>query len=313
MIGYTQGWDGFLGVQSVDMVDSMAQKRSEIGPMTRLITGRQLRWPALLALLLTVVATQGCNSWFYHPNSHLYRSVGAIEGAEELTFASKDGTRLNAWFLPALGEQKGTVVYFHGNALNLTNHISYVDWLPAHGFDVFIFDYRGFGKSEGSPSRSGIHEDSVAALEHVRSRDDVDADRILVFAQSLGGACATAALGESGIKVCGVALDSTFGHYISMGNELLGGTFWTYPLAWLLLSNSHSPADSIANLAPTPILCVHSLADPLVPIRQGRALYEAALEPKAFWEVPARGHPIATSSQATRQRLLQFFVTCLPD
>ena len=291
----------------------MVEWSADCKPKARVTRGRRLRRLAVLASLLTLVSMQGCNSLFYHPDSYPYRAVGAIAGAEELTFASKDGTKLNAWFLRALGKPKGTVVYFHGNAQNLTSHISYADWLPAHGFDVFAFDYRGYGKSEGSPSRRGVHEDSIAALEYVRSRDDVDTDRIVVFAQSLGGACATAALGESGIKVRGVALDSTFGHYISMGNEVLGGTFLTYPLAWLLLSNSHSPADAIANIAPTPVLCFHSPEDPVVPISQGRALYGAAGDPKAFLEVPVRGHAIATSSNAARQRLLQFFTACLKN
>jgi fermentation-respiration switch protein FrsA (DUF1100 family) len=176
---------------------------------------------------------------------------------------------------------------------------------------VFAFDYRGYGKSEGSASRQGLHEDSIAALEYVSKRADVDANRLVVLAQSLGGACATAALGESGIKVRGLALDSTFAHYIAMGNEVIGGTFLTYPLAWLLLSNSHSPADSIANIAPTPILCFHSPEDPVVPISQGRALHAAAGDPKAFLEVSVRGHAVATTSRATRERLLQFFAACL--
>lgn len=277
---------------------------------------RRLRGLVILFGLLLVVGFQGCNSLFYHPDAYPYRTVDSIPGAEELTFASEDGTKLNAWFLPAQGRlhegrPKGTVVYFHGNAQNLTSHISFADWLPAEGFQVFAFDYRGYGKSEGSASRQGLHEDSIAALNYVSKRADVDANRLVVLAQSLGGACATAALGESGFKVRGLALDSTFSHYIAMGNEVLGGTFLTYPLAWLLLSNSHSPADSIARIAPTPILCFHSPEDPVVPISQGRALHAAAGDPKAFLEVPVRGHPVATATRAARERLLQFFTACL--
>ncbi|MFT4515733.1 MAG: fermentation-respiration switch protein FrsA (DUF1100 family) [Planctomycetota bacterium] len=273
----------------------------------------RIRCLVILFGMLLVVTLQGCNSLFYHPDAYPYRTLDSIPGAEESTFASRDGTKLHAWFLPVSSKPKGTVVYFHGNAQNLTSHISFVDWLPAEGFQVFAFDYRGYGKSEGCASRQGLHEDSIAALEYVSKRADVDANRLVVLAQSLGGACATAALGETGIKVRGLALDSTFAHYISMGNEVLGGTFLTYPLAWLLLSNSHSPADVIANIAPTPILCFHSPEDPVVPISQGRALHAAAGDPKAFLEVPVRGHPVATTSRAARARLLQFFEACLKD
>ena len=273
------------------------------------------RMRCLIALLgvLLIVSLNGCNNLFYHPDAYPYRAVASIPGAEELTFASRDGTKLHAWFLRARGKSKGTVVYFHGNAQNLTSHISFVDWLPGEGFNVFAFDYRGYGKSEGSVSRQGLHEDSLATLEYIRTREGVDANRLVVLAQSLGGACATAALGESGIQVRGVALDSTFAHYIAMGNVVLGGTFLTYPLAWLLLSNSHSPADAIANIAPTPILFFHSPQDPVVPISQGRALFEAAGDPKAFLEVPVRGHPVATTSSSARERLLQFFAACLEE
>jgi len=274
---------------------------------------RWLRPLGALAGVLAVASIQGCNGLFYHPDRTRYRAIGSIPGAEDVSFASRDGTKLHGWFCPARGERKGTVVYFHGNAQNLTSHISFVDWLPAEGFDVFAFDYRGYGESAGAPSRQGVHEDSLAALEYVSGRSDVDPDRIVAFGQSLGGACVTAALGEGAITVRGVVLDSTFAHYIGMGNEAIGGSWITYPLAWLLLSDAHSPADSIARLSPTPILFIHSPHDPVVPIVQGRALYDAADKPKSFEEFAIQGHPVATLSQKGRARLVEFFTECLSE
>ena len=279
--------------------------------------GRRFNLGLALILLVGLIAAvlQGCNGLFYHPDANRYRELSSLPApTEDVSFPSHDGTLLHAWFLHAAGESRGTVIYFHGNAQNLTSHVGFVDWLPARGFNVFIFDYRGYGASEGSPSRAGLHEDSLAALDHVRSRKDVDPGRIVVFAQSLGGACAVAALGEGGTKgVKGLALDSTFATYIGMGNEILGGTFLTYPLAWLLLSNRHSAAHSIAKISPTPILFFHSPDDPVVPISQGRKLFEAASEPKEFVEVPIPGHPIATSSAEGRERLVRFFEACLAE
>lgn len=277
-----------------------------------------------LLLASAAVLLHGCNGMFYQPDARIYRTrtpdrdpaSSALEPSwpaiEDVTFATPDGTRLHGWFLRASGEPKGTVVHFHGNAQNLTSHVGFVDWLPAAGFHVFVFDYRGFGESAGSPSREGLHEDSLAALAYVRSRPGVDPQRIVVFAQSLGGACAVAALGEGGTQgIRGLALDSTFATYIGMGNEVLGGTFLTYPLAWLLLSNRHSAANAIAKIAPVPILFFHSTEDPVVPIAQGRLLFAAAQEPKEFVEVPVRGHPIATATRDSRARLVRFFTTCL--
>jgi fermentation-respiration switch protein FrsA (DUF1100 family) len=96
-----------------------------------------------------------------------------------------------------------------------------------------------------------------------------------------------------------------------MGNEVLGGTFLTWPLAWLLLSDAHSPVDVVAKLAPTPLLVFASAKDPVVPIDQGRSLFEAAGEPKSFVSLSNAGHPVATESAAAREQLVDFFTTCL--
>lgn len=177
---------------------------------------------------------------------------------------------------------------------------------------MFVFDYRGYGESAGSPSRDGVFADAGAALDYVRARPDVDARRLLVFGQSLGGAIATAALGEHGTAgVRGFAVDSTFGSYIAMGNAVLGGTFLTWPFAWLLLSDAHAPEQSVANIAPVPMLFLHSTHDPVVPISQGRRLFDAAGEPKQFVELAEAGHTVATYTERGRAQLVAFFERCL--
>lgn len=268
-----------------------------------------------LSVVLLPMVFPGClNGLFYHPDRRVYRDLGAMPRCEQFEFDSTDGTRLHGCRLRTEGEPRGTVVYFHGNAQNVSSHIAFVDWLPAHGFEVIAFDYRGYGRSQGAASRSGLHEDSRAALAYAAACEGVDAGRLLVFAQSLGGACATAALGSDGApRVRGLALDSTFESYIGMGNATLGGTFLTWPLAWLLLTDTHSPGAVIASLAPTPLLFFHGERDPVVPISQGRALFDAAREPKEFVAVDADLHPIATYRDAERERLLRFFEACLRD
>jgi uncharacterized protein len=264
-------------------------------------------------LVVPAALLASCNGFFYHPDAVRYRDLARSPVAtEEVVFASEDGTRLHGWFLHAREPRIGTVVHFHGNAQNLTSHVEFVDWLPRHGLDVFVFDYRGYGASAGTPSRRGIHADCRAALAHVRARPDVDRDRIVVFGQSLGGACAVAALADGGTDgIRGVALDSTFASYVGMGNAALGGSFLTWPLAWLLLSDDHAPGDVVARLAPIPLLVVVSPLDPVVPASEGRALFAAAAEPKELVEVPVAAHPVAPQTREGRERLLRFFTACL--
>ncbi len=258
----------------------------------------------------------GCNRLFYYPTSRQYRAPSDLDvPVEEVRFRSEDGTELHGWLLKPGGDRAavGTVVHFHGNARNLTAHVGLVDWLAGRGYNVFVFDYRGYGKSDGRPSRSGVFADSSAALTYIRGREDIDSGRLLVLGQSLGGACALAALGEGSREgVRAIAIDSSFLSYRKVANSVLGGTVLTRPLVWLLVSSDHDPEDSISRLEGIPLLFIHGDADALVRISNGRELFEAAPEPKRFLAVPGAKHMHALEG-AARDELLKFFSEALKD
>ncbi len=270
----------------------------------------------LLLLFCGVSYMVGCNRLFYYPTSREYRAPSDLDvPVEEVRFRSEDGTELHGWLLKP-GEDRaavGTVVHFHGNARNLTAHVGLVDWLARRGFNVFLFDYRGYGKSDGSPKRSGVIADSKAALTYIRGREDIDSDRLLVLGQSLGGACALAALGEGSTEgVRAVAIDSSFLSYRNVANSVLGGTFLTKPLVWLTVTSDHDPEDSLAELEGIPLLFIHGDADGLVRISNGLELFEAAPEPKRFLKVPGARHLHAIEGE-TKDQLVKFFSEALKD
>ena len=270
----------------------------------------------LLLLFCGVSYMVGCNRLFYYPTSREYRAPSDLDvPVEEVRFRSEDGTELHGWLLRP-GEDRaavGTVVHFHGNARNLTAHVGLVDWLAGRGFNVFLFDYRGYGKSDGRPKRSGVIADSKAALTYIRGREDIDSDRLLVLGQSLGGACALAALGEGSTEgVRAVAIDSSFLSYRNVANSVLGGTFLTKPLVWLTVTSDHDPEDSLAELEGIPLLFIHGDADGLVRISNGLELFEAAPEPKRFLKVPGARHLHAIEGE-TKDQLVKFFSEALKD
>ena len=117
----------------------------------------------ILICAIPLLLIPGClNHRFYQPNRTLYPTPDQCDlHYEEVFFKSKDGTKLHGWFVSALGDAVGTVIHFHGNFGNLTYYLNQICWLPVNNFNVFTFDYRGYGRSEGTPSRSGIYEDSV--------------------------------------------------------------------------------------------------------------------------------------------------------
>jgi len=258
----------------------------------------------------------GCADRFvYYPTREVYGTPGDLGlRYEAVTFHSADGTALSGWFVPAVGKALGTIVHFHGNAQNMTAHFGYVSWLPQEGFNVFTFDYRGYGASAGRPTREGVYQDCIAALACVRSRPDVDPDRIIVLGQSLGGANAIAVLGSPGApRVRAVAVDSAFYSYRMMARAvirrvpLLGLLRW--PLSFLVIGDAHSPGDVVAGISPTPLLIFHGTADRVVPYAQGVMLYDAAKEPKELVTIPDGHHTdaFANPDSPYRHRLVDFY------
>jgi len=243
----------------------------------------------LLALFLPVVGgfvlmTWVGDGWFYFPNDRVYSSPGDFGvDVEQVRFSAPGGPTLDGWWLPAAGERKGTVVYCHGNAANLTLHARHVAWLPQRGYAVLVFDYRGYGRSEGATTRAGTVEDAVAAIDLALARDP---DRTVVFGHSLGGAVGVAAAARRP-AVRGVVAESTFANYHEIACDkapLLA------PLVPLFLTDGYDPGDALAALSPAPLLVIHGERDRIVPCTHGCRLFEQALEPKELWLIPEAGH-----------------------
>ena len=264
-----------------------------------------------LALVLLSLLLAGCvSSPFYHPDRVLYSTPASVGlEFENAVFESSDGTRLTGWFIPATGYQspknaKATVIHFHGNAQNMSAHWRFVGWLPQRGFNVFVFDYRGYGASQGNPEPKGVFEDSNSALNYVRLRKDVDPERLVVLGQSLGGTNAIAVVGSgnrSGVKA--IAIEAAFFSYSSIANDKISGT-------GVLVDDTYSAERYVGNLAPIPLLLLHGTSDPVIPYAHSLRLFDKAREPKAMVTVEGAGHIEALTAQfgvKYQEALLDFF------
>lgn len=273
----------------------------------------------ILSISLILLGRWRVAGMFYYPD-HVSHDTPANHGLkfEPVSFPSRDGVRLSGWFMPAVGRSRGTVIHFHGNAQNMSSHFAFVSWLPAEGFNVFVFDYRGYGASEGRPSRAGLYRDSWAAIDYVRSREDVDGKRLLVFGQSLGGAQAIGAVGggnRRGIRA--VVIESTFLSYRSIVKDTITTMPFlsriAHPLSFILSGNSYSPADYVKAIAPVPLLLIHGTADQVIPYHHGAQLLERAGDPKTFWRVEGATHldVFNAPNSPYRRRLVDFFEQAL--
>jgi uncharacterized protein len=226
---------------------------------------------------------------------------------ETVDFKSADDTALHGWFIPAKGKNaesaKGTVVFSHGNAGAIGHHLGFCAWLAEADYNVFMYDYRGFGKSGGNVNRRGMINDVKAAFAYICKRADINSNKIISYGHSLGGAQSVTALGESPVKgLRAIVIDGTFASYLSMA-RFVGGQ-----LGASLVSDELAPKDFIKKLSPTPLLVVHGTQDEVVPFAQGRQLFEAAGQPKTLFEVEAAHHGTALSGNhgAYRKKMIEW-------
>lgn len=242
--------------------------------------------------------------YFYFPDRIKYDTPERLGlHYDDVRFNSRDGTQLAGWFIHAVGTARGTVIHMHGNAQNMSAHWAYVDWLPAAGFSLFTFDYRGYGNSQGSPDPQGIFEDAIAALDVIRARENTGPT--FVFGQSLGGMLAIAAAGASPAGLNAVVAEAPVHSYSAWAEDVM-------PEKELVLDDTYCASAHVASLAPVPLLLLHGTADRIVPHEHSERLLKAAGAPKQLVTILDGQHNDALTERhgdRYRRLLLEFFNT----
>ena len=195
---------------------------------------------------------------------------------ETVQFEAEDGVRLSGWFIPA-EEAKHVVLFFHGNAGNISHRLESIALFHRLGLSIFIIDYRGYGQSEGSPSEDGTYRDAAAAWQYLTEERNIATDQIIIFGRSLGGAVATWLAHNHPPKA--LIIESTFTSVPDMGVR-------QYPfLPIRLLARIHYNSLERIPQINVPILIVHSSEDEIIPYSHGQQLFQAANEPKRFLQL----------------------------
>jgi hypothetical protein len=266
-------------------------------------------WSALTILLA------GCTSYFFTPGREFNPGPEILRySPADIYFKSPDGLTLHGWYFRAR-ENRGTILVCHGNVENMSTHVTLDLWLIDAGYNVFIFDYRGYGRSDGTPDVRGIHLDAEAALETLLATVLRESrEHVIVFGKSLGGAVAVYTVSHSPYKdrVKALILDSAFSSYRLIAREKVSqtpiGWIFQYPLS-RLVDDDYSPEKYIMDISPVPVIIIQGSKDEIVPEHHGRILYRVAAAPKELWEVPVPGHVRAQADAGTREKLLNFLAT----
>jgi fermentation-respiration switch protein FrsA (DUF1100 family) len=236
----------------------------------------------------------GCSpqSLFYYPNRELYLEPAALKiDYEQVQYPSLNGKKLWAILMKTKLAPKGTIVHFHGNFGNLSNHFPLSAFLLHHGFDVLVFDNQGYGASEGTPSPKKAFEDGVASVRYAQAHLRNPRGGVAVFGQSLGGATAIVVAAKEPL-VRAAVIEAAFSSYSKMGNKAMRRHVLTWPLSIVAftLSRKYDPARYVADVSPRPLFFIHGDRDAIVPLHMSQDLYARAREPKRLWIVAGANH-----------------------
>lgn len=226
----------------------------------------------------------------YLENKGIYYPVKGIElypssiglPFEDVFITTKDGVKINGWFIPQ-PDAKYTLLFCHGNAGNIAGRIDKIILLRETRLNIFIIDYRGYGRSQGRPSEHGFYLDAKAAYDYLLNRRNIKPEQIILYGESLGTAVVVDLASKE--KVRAVILEGAF----SSGRDMAGRIYPFLPT--FFFSNIF---DSIAKIKKIDAskLFIHSRSDEIVPYDLARKLYDAAKEPKDFGEITG-GHNTA--------------------
>ena len=222
------------------------------------------------------------NSLLYFPEGPIAETPGS-RGLDfrDLTFETDDGERLHGWWVPARAARLGHLLLCHGNGGNIGDRALHAELLSAVGFDVLVFDYRGYGRSSGRPGEDGTYRDARAARAALVREAGAEVARIFYLGESLGGAVALQLALE--LPPGGLVLQSAFTGVRDMARQ-------HYPfIPKALVPDAYPNLRHIRGLR-APLLVLHGERDEIVPPSHGRALYEAAPEPKQIHVFPSVGH-----------------------
>ncbi len=222
------------------------------------------------------------NFFVFHPQARLDMHPEQVNlPYESVSFQGADKTTLHGWFFPLKGNPP-VILFCHGNAGNISHRLGNVEKLLSIGFEVFIFDYRGYGKSRGKPSRKGIYMDGLAAYDYLVEGRGISPDRIILFGRSLGGAVATEIALRK--KARCLILESAF-----TSTKGMAGTMPLFALLSPFLPAHYNNLRKIEGIT-IPKLILHGDRDRIIPYRMGRELFEAGAEPKVFHTIEGAGH-----------------------
>jgi len=263
----------------------------------------------LLTSILGFVVLLNLAMFFFQPGMIFfpYRSINETPQDwgleyEDVFFHTSDNIKLHGWYIPHQNA-KLTLLFFHGNAGNISHRGESIKIFHRLGLNVFIPDYRGYGKSAGKASETGLYEDAHSAWNYLLSKQSLQRENIILFGRSLGGAVATRLAAD--VQPGALILESVFSSANDMAKSILPG------LSRLLVLRFNFDNTAMIKQVHCPVLFMHSPDDEIIPLAQGKKVFLAANKPKQMFQLRGNHNNGFLQSQPDYEQHLKKFILML--
>lgn len=240
-----------------------------------------------ISLFLTVCLLSSCSSLIFIPFKPYPFTPDSVGISHEDIFIEVDNSiNLHGWKLYAKGKSAGTIIFFHGNGDNVSTQLPNTFWLMDYGYDIYVFDYREYGQSQGEVELDTTISDMEQMIGYVVEQLPEN-EKLIVMGHSLGGSMSIHSVAHSAYRdrIKALVTVEAFSDYHDITQDVLATSwlFWLFqwPLSFTI-DNSYRPLDAIAAISPIPVLILHSERDEIINIYHAERLYEAAKQPKSF-------------------------------
>ena len=239
----------------------------------------------------------------FHPANALYGQQDTPEALglsyEDVYLASTGQRKIHSWFIPH-AEAKATLLFFHGNAGNISHRLETLRIFHELGLAVFIIDYQGYGLSEGTPSEQHTYDDALSAWQYLTKDKTISPNNIIVFGRSMGGGVASWLATRHQPAL--VILESPFRSIIKLGNE----RYPFFPISFL--TRTHFDTENRIASIQSPVSIIHSRGDEIISFNHGQTLFELAKEPKMFFEIEGDHNTGFLQSEDSYKAILQTLI-----
>ena len=241
-----------------------------------------------------IVTLNACTQAFFHPTKEHNIKV---ENKQDIFIEKKNNDKLHLWWLPGTSPQTSKTIFFiHGNAGNMSSHYGFVEWLRPQ-YNIMMFDYSGYGLSDGSPNPYMVTRDTQQVLDYLIENQRLYAPQgIVVYAHSLGATTTVLALSDKKYHhpiLKGIVLDAPFSSYRAIAKDKLSlslVTAWLKIFTPILIPTNLSALERITDLPSIPLYISHSKQDKVIPYSHGKQLFDAATGEKTFYTLKTPYH-----------------------